>query len=515
MKNIIKITLAMIAIILGIGTIVFQSDSKNLFASFISPGGGDFPYFWGENSGWFKNRQGTGTAPASSSQTTSNYGIRIDGNLVSGYLWGENTGWVSLRSEAGDTISHGVTVGGDSSLNGFAWSELGGWLSFDHGAAIYEPTVSADTWTGYAWSENIGWVSLIQTDPNADADGDGLPDWWEDNYACTDSNSSDANSDPDSDNLTNLQEYQHFVDHNQQINPCLADTDDDSYTDKTEIDQGTNPIDPADFPGCCDVIVTPTPSTSDDTQIIQTIGGGSTYRARPVSYRELSEKDYRLIQEYGAIVEPSQWLTTFGRDAPKLSTGPFADVYDTHWAAKIITYAWNNNIIPEATTLFEDEENERYFWPNSDISRAEAVAFLIEATYLPLPDPNTIKSKPFPDVALNWWDTPYVVAGERAGWVWGYSDGTFKPGNPVTRSEFLKILFMAFGLDPISDSNITLKPFSDVDFGYWDTGYIKAASDMNLIFGYKDNTFHPRKNITRAEAITIILRALGVDETAL
>lgn len=86
-------------------------------------------------------------------------------------------------------------------------------------------------------------------DDEEDTDNDGMPDAWEIQYGLDPNNPEDANSDLDEDGLTNYEEYsvKNSV-YGQSTNPNLADTDNDSYSDKRELDKDTNPVDPADFP---------------------------------------------------------------------------------------------------------------------------------------------------------------------------------------------------------------------------------------------------------------------------
>ena len=75
---------------------------------------------------------------------------------------------------------------------------------------------------------------------SSDADSDGLPDNWENQYFGN--LNQGPNNDYDNDGLTNLEEYNYVT------NPTKLDTDDDRYSDKEEIDAGTNPTDPNDYP---------------------------------------------------------------------------------------------------------------------------------------------------------------------------------------------------------------------------------------------------------------------------
>ncbi len=99
-----------------------------------------------------------------------------------------------------------------------------------------------------------------------------------------------------------------------------------------------------------------------------------------------------------------------------------------------------------------------------------------------------------------------VTALSDAGIISGYSDGTFRPQNAITRGEMIKMLTEALGygfLAPSMGSDFT-------DTGsHWAKGHIGLGVEMGLVKGYSDNTFRPDKTVTYNEAITFILRALG------
>jgi uncharacterized protein (DUF1800 family) len=81
----------------------------------------------------------------------------------------------------------------------------------------------------------------VHTNALEDADGDGLPRWWEEENGLSDNDPTDAMSDADQDGLTALQEYNGGVNSTDPNNP---DTDGDGLTDGEERALGTNPLCP-------------------------------------------------------------------------------------------------------------------------------------------------------------------------------------------------------------------------------------------------------------------------------
>src|SRR3972149_3837984 len=82
------------------------------------------------------------------------------------------------------------------------------------------------------------------------------------------------------------------------------------------------------------------------------------------------------------------------------------------------------------------------FRPDKIISRAEVLKIIIEGLGITpnLPYYNSC----FSDVKKEWFSS-YICYSKSKGWVSGYSDGSFKPNNTVTKMEALKMLIQARG----------------------------------------------------------------------
>lgn len=119
----------------------------------------------------------------------------------------------------------------------------------------------------------------------------------------------------------------------------------------------------------------------------------------------------------------------------------------------------------------------------------------------------------FPDVA----DTDFEDEVNRLvalGIVDGYPDGTYKPEGLVTRAEFAKIVVTATGVGAAAEYAKGATKFTDVAADHWAAGYINVATDLGIIQGYGDGRFGPEDQVTYAQAITMIVRALGYEPAA-
>ncbi len=118
----------------------------------------------------------------------------------------------------------------------------------------------------------------------------------------------------------------------------------------------------------------------------------------------------------------------------------------------------------------------------------------------------------FPDVAdQNEAAQSSIYRLATLGVLEGYAeDGTFRPAGNITRAEFAKICdYLADKVGAVPTFASMNSAFTDVKIGSWYNGYVIAAYEYSLVNGYTDGTFGPQRNITMAEAVTMLLRVVG------
>jgi hypothetical protein len=112
----------------------------------------------------------------------------------------------------------------------------------------------------------------------------------------------------------------------------------------------------------------------------------------------------------------------------------------------------------------------------------------------------------FSDVTTDYWAYSYINYMACNGYVSGYSDGSFRPGNNTTRGQLSKIIVLGEGwaIDTTGGPH-----FSDVqpDSPFYD--YIETAYNYGIISGYSDGSFRWGTNVTRAQLSKIVVSAQG------
>lgn len=98
------------------------------------------------------------------------------------------------------------------------------------------------------------------------------------------------------------------------------------------------------------------------------------------------------------------------------------------------------------------------------------------------------------------------------GIVSGYSDGTFRPSETLTRAQFATLAVLAEGHgDQVAESAYRTL-FSDLPASHWAAPYVNLAQSEGLISGYGNGRFGPDDPVTIGQAVTIVLRLMGYGE---
>lgn len=107
----------------------------------------------------------------------------------------------------------------------------------------------------------------------------------------------------------------------------------------------------------------------------------------------------------------------------------------------------------------------------------------------------------FADVDANSTTGKAVYKLVNAGILNGYTDGTFRPNNPITRAELCKIVNLVFNYTEADKEN-----FTDVGTNDWFYSYVAIAKKAGYITGHGDGTFKGNDYLTREQACAIITR---------
>ncbi len=163
-----------------------------------------------------------------------------------------------------------------------------------------------------------------------------------------------------------------------------------------------------------------------------------------------------------------------------------------HWAANNI----NQLVASGAIKGYSDGS----FKPDNTITRAEFATMLVKAFQL-----TTQGGKTFTDTAGHWARESIATAAAN-GVVSGYDDDTFRPDDLITREQMAVLIVKAAKLAPATGE----PQFADSgSISGWAKEAVATATQNSIMKGYPDNTIQPQGSATRAEAVTVIVKALS------
>lgn len=205
--------------------------------------------------------------------------------------------------------------------------------------------------------------------------------------------------------------------------------------------------------------------------------------------------DLRSLHQFYSITDQ------IGKVQDLLTTGTNA-VYETSQTSMIRTNDLSNLGFHDFQALLISLQNA----DSDQDGRSDYQEIYLEKT-----DPNTkdvLQKNNFTDTAENEWYSAAIHSLANQGVVSGYQVNNakkeFRPGQSITRAEFIKMVVEAFQIEKRYFSDI---PFNDADFTAWYLPYLAGAYQAGIISGYSDQTIRPLAKITRAEALKIVLTA--------
>lgn len=180
---------------------------------------------------------------------------------------------------------------------------------------------------------------------------------------------------------------------------------------------------------------------------------------------------------------------------PPTFNDSFTDIKD-HWAADFIRSLANLNLV----TGFADGS----FQPDAPLNRAQYTAMVVKIF-----NPKLIRpTVQFLDVPADFWALPLITQAYRSGFLSGFPDQTFRPGQNLRRLELIMSLVGGLAL-PTVEANLWEIYQDRETIPDYAKSAVAAATKAGMIVNYPTPALlQPKKETTRAEAIAFMYQAL-------
>ena len=174
----------------------------------------------------------------------------------------------------------------------------------------------------------------------------------------------------------------------------------------------------------------------------------------------------------------------------------FLDVEEGFWAAP---YIWR---LTELGVVNGIEEHR--FAPGEIVTRGSFVTILGRLYGV---DTQSYSALSFTDVSPEDWYGPYVAWAAEYGITLGYDDGSFRPGDHISREQLAVMLYRYISAMNIGLSTEAKDAFADESaISDWALEAVNTLRDAGLINGRGENRFEPRGTATRAETCAVVFR---------
>lgn len=195
------------------------------------------------------------------------------------------------------------------------------------------------------------------------------------------------------------------------------------------------------------------------------------------------------------FTKPNNTQNNNSNQSSNTNNSVFTDI-ENHWA--------KDNILKAYERKYVNGKSENLFDPDSSITRAEVAAIMCRVFGLT----NLNSDIEFSDVADTSWYKEYIDMVSCNGIMVG-SNGLFRPDDFITRQEFVKTIVNALEKGGISLNATSLDGFVDAQqVSDWAVDSMQKVVAKGVIEG-NNSMLNPLNTTTRAEAVTILIRAIG------
>lgn len=146
------------------------------------------------------------------------------------------------------------------------------------------------------------------------------------------------------------------------------------------------------------------------------------------------------------------------------------------------------------------------YCPGAPVTRAEMAAFLVRSLGETNPDPAV--SGTFNDVPASAWYEPFVERLVELEITTGFTDGTYRPDDSVTRAQMAAFVVRSLGE---ADSSEPTR-FADVESGIWFEGSVERLAELGITSGCDTNPLRycPSDAVSRDQMASFVARAFGL-----
>lgn len=171
----------------------------------------------------------------------------------------------------------------------------------------------------------------------------------------------------------------------------------------------------------------------------------------------------------------------------------FSDVSVKHSNYNDIMFLVERGVIPKTPA----------YGVKNIVTREEVAVMVAKAVGLD----GTQRATKFKDVTKSHSNSGYIQSAVEAGIINGYTDGTFKPKEKVTRGHMAAFIARAFDLPSGT------KTFKDVGKGHTAYEAVSQLAAAKITTGYEDGTFKPKNNLTKAHIAAFLARAVRYQDS--